>query len=363
MDSCPAVRRRRCRRQSDRARARLRASQADFRRDVAEFLASSAAVVGAERAVCWPNCSLGSERLLDALPVLQPLALSSSTRTALRASSTTVDDVRRAAAALGSAPNVRPNAPSGWSVATSRRSLALGRTTVVQFAAAFTNRIAPAGIGAMATNVRYLERCGIRRSRAATSVGVNAAAGGIVHVALLLALVPIAGMHASIHLPRAPDLSDYWRIVAAILVALSLAGLWYWRHGLSAIFDRIRPHARDIRGVLAESRRTLLLFGGSIGVTIAQAFVFVACLESVGVHLPVLTVVAVFLAGTALAAAAPTPGGLGALEAALVAGLGQVGVTAAPAVAAVLMSRIIGYWLPVLPGWLAFNTATRNGTL
>ena len=42
---------------------------------------------------------------------------------------------------------------------------------------------------------------------------------------------------------------------------------------------------------------------------------------------------------------------------------GQVGVPAAPAVAAVLMSRIIGYWLPVLPGWLAFNTATRNGTL
>jgi len=242
-------------------------------------------------------------------------------------------------------------------------ALALFRTTVVQFAAAFTNRIAPAGIGAMATNIRYLERTGIRRSRAATTVGINAAAGGIVHVVLLLTVVPIAGLHASIHLPRAPDLSDYWPIAAAILLALSLAGLWYWRHGLGDIMDRVRPHARDIRGVLAEPRRTLLLFGGSLGVTTAQAFVFVACLESVGVHLPVLTMVAVFLAGSALAAAAPTPGGLGALEAALVAGLGQVGVPAAPAVAAVLMSRIIGYWLPVLPGWLAFNTATRNGTL
>ena len=108
--------------------------------------------------------------------------------------------------------------------------------------------------------------------------------------------------------------------------------------------------------MLAEPRRTLLLFGGSLGVTTAQAFVFVACLESVSVHLPILTMVAVFLAGSALAAAAPTPGGLGGLEATLVAGLGQVGVTAAPAVAAVLMSRIIGYWLPVLPGWLAVNT-------
>ena len=402
------------------ARARIRASGVDFRHDVAEFLASSAAVVGAEQAVRCANESLGSERLLDALPVLQPLALSNSTRTALRASSTTIDDVRRATAALGSAPsapaerplwvvgrNLAPlvlgaialvvllaqignfrvaldaarNANPAWLavavliagggyvmaaislMGAAPEPLALGWTTIVQFAAAFTNRIAPAGIGAMATNIRYLERAGIRRSRAATSVGVNAAAGGIVHIALLLTLVPIAGLHASIHLPSAPDLSDYWPIVAAILITLSLAGLWYWRHGLRTIMDRIRPHTRDIRGVLAEPRRTLLLFGGSVGVTTAQAFVFVACLESVGVHLPVLTMVAVFLAGSALAAAAPTPGGLGALEAALVAGLGQVGVTAAPAVAAVLMSRIIGYWLPVLPGWLAFNTATRNGTL
>ena len=40
-----------------------------------------------------------------------------------------------------------------------------------------------------------------------------------------------------------------------------------------------------------------MLFGGSFGVTIAQSFVLVACLESIGVHLPVLTIVAVFLAG------------------------------------------------------------------
>jgi undecaprenyl-diphosphatase len=242
-------------------------------------------------------------------------------------------------------------------------ALALGRTVVVQFAASFTNRIAPAGIGAMATNIRYLERSGIRRARAATSIGINAAAGGIVHVLLLLTIIPIAGLRTNVHLPSAPDLSDYWPVVVAIIVGLSIAGVWYWRHGLSTVIERVRPHARDIHGVLEQPKRALMLFGGSLGVTTGQALVFVACLESVGVHLSVLTAVAVFLAGSALAAAAPTPGGLGALEAALIAGLGQVGVASAPAVAAVLMSRIIGYWLPVLPGWLAFNTSTHNGTL
>jgi len=71
--------------------------------------------------------------------------------------------------------------------------LALGRTTVVQLAAAFANRIAPAGLGAMATNARYLERSGVRRARAVTAVGVNQAAGGLVHVAALLVVLPLAG--------------------------------------------------------------------------------------------------------------------------------------------------------------------------
>ena len=151
--------------------------------------------------------------------------------------------------------------------------------------------------------------------------------------------------------------------VAFIIGALSIAGVWYWRHRLRAIIDRIRPHARDLRSVLEHPARSIMLFGGSAGITAAQAFVLVACLEAVGVHLAVLTTLAVFVVGSAVAAAAPTPGGLGALEAALVAGLAQVGVLTTRAVAAVLMSRIIGYWLPVLPGWIAFTAATGDGTL
>ncbi len=401
------------------SRAQFRASAADIRHDVAELLASSAAVVGADAAVHSACQALGSDALLDALPVLQPLALSSETRAALRAAPSGIDELRNTVAALGSEPGTRTERPlwvvgrnlaplvlgavalvlllaqignfrlaldaarsanPAWIAAAvlitgcgyvmaavslmgaAPEALALGRTTVVQFAAAFTNRIAPAGLGAMATNVRYLERSGVRRARAATAVGVNAAAGGVAHVVLLLTVVPIAGLRTTVRLPSA-DLSDYWPIAAFIILALSIAGVWYWRHGLRVVFERVRPHVRDVRNVVQQPHRAFMLFGGSFGVTIAQAFVLVACLESIGVHLPILTVVAVFLAGSALAAAAPTPGGLGAIEAALVAGLGQVGVPSSPAVAAVLMSRVIGYWLPVLPGWLAFTVSNRNATL
>jgi undecaprenyl-diphosphatase len=67
------------------------------------------------------------------------------------------------------------------------------------------------------------------------------------------------------------------------------------------------------------------------------------------------------MGAAAIAAAAPSPGGLGAIEAALVAGLTGVGMQAGPAVSAVLLYRLATYWLPVAPGWLSWRALLRRG--
>jgi hypothetical protein len=61
--------------------------------------------------------------------------------------------------------------------------------------------------------------------------------------------------------------------------------------------------------------------------------------------------------------AAPTPGGVGAVEAVLIAGLTAVGVDKEIAVPSVFLFRLATFWLPVLPGWLAFHHLTRRGML
>ncbi len=68
-----------------------------------------------------------------------------------------------------------------------------------------------------------------------------------------------------------------------------------------------------------------------------------------------LTVVA-----SSIAAVSPTPGGLGAIEAALIAGLTGVGIAPGPAVSAVLTYRLATYWLPVAPGWISLNILQRR---
>jgi uncharacterized protein (TIRG00374 family) len=70
---------------------------------------------------------------------------------------------------------------------------------------------------------------------------------------------------------------------------------------------------------------------------------------------------AVYLGAAVIAAASPTPGGLGAIEAALVAGLTGIGLPPGPAVSAVLTYRLATYWLPGVPGWAALRLLQRRG--
>ena len=60
-----------------------------------------------------------------------------------------------------------------------------------------------------------------------------------------------------------------------------------------------------------------------------------------------------------MATAATTPGGLGALEAAVIAGLVAAGMDNAVAVPAVFLYRIATFWIPILPGWLCFHHLER----
>ena len=112
-----------------------------------------------------------------------------------------------------------------------------------------------------------------------------------------------------------------------------------------------------------DPRRVVELWLGSLGVTTFYIASFACSLAAFSAHVPLSHVAFVYLAGTAVAAAAPTPGGLGAVEAALVVGLTATGVAAAPAIAGVLTFRLATFWLPILPGSVAFRTLRHRQEL
>jgi len=69
------------------------------------------------------------------------------------------------------------------------------------------------------------------------------------------------------------------------------------------------------------------------------------------------------LAGAAVASAAPTPGGLGAVEVALSTGLTAAGMSGTAAISAVLLFRLATFWLPVPAGWVALHFLQRRSVI
>ena len=236
-----------------------------------------------------------------------------------------------------------------------------GPAVLAQGASSFINRVSPANVGGMALNARFLQKSGTGAPASVAAVGVNALAGAIVHVAMIVVFFALAG-HG---LTKAFKLPSGSKILLVLAVIIALIGVVLaTRPGRRWTRKQLIPGARSAAGSLrraaASPVKLGLLFGGSALVTLAYIGGLAASVQAFGGGPGLVVLGAVYLAAAALAAAAPTPGGLGAIEAALVAGLTGVGMQPGPAVSAVLLYRLATYWLPVLPGWLSWRSLQRR---
>jgi glycosyltransferase 2 family protein len=122
----------------------------------------------------------------------------------------------------------------------------------------------------------------------------------------------------------------------------------------------LRSSLANLRQVARRPAKISLLVGGSALITLAYIGGLAAAVHAFAGHFGLVELGAVYLAAAALAAASPTPGGVGAIETALVAGLTGIGIRSGAAVPAVITYRLATYWLPVLPGWAAFQLLQRR---
>ena len=132
-------------------------------------------------------------------------------------------------------------------------------------------------------------------------------------------------------------------IALAVLAAAALVGAAFPAgRRLARSAAGARPWARWCRGCWTwpSGRRKLAEgIGGALLLTAAYIFCLDASVRAVGGSVPLASVAVVYLAGNALGSVVPTPGGLGAVEAALSAGLTAAGLPGAAAVSAVLLFR------------------------
>ncbi|MFJ2033935.1 YbhN family protein [Streptosporangium sp. NPDC087985] len=388
-----------------------------LRLDIAQLLTYLSLRVGAERAVRAAAGVAGPNVLAGALPLLQRIALTRETRAALSKDKELLTEIRERIVELTPKVEVdevrlerfRPRtlitiiasafaayflvyyvtqinlnmiSSAKWSwtgvalvaammsyVAAALvlrgfvpEKLPLGRTVLVQFAGSFVKLVAPAAVSGVAINTRYLQKRGIPPGQAVASVGASQLIGLGFHITLLLLFAYITGSSAATSFT--PSRTLVFVLLAVAVLALIVLSVPRLRRTVTArirsLFSGVIPRLLD---VLQSPRKIFEGFTGTLLLTIFFVAALDASVRAFGGSLSFATVAVVFLAGNAIGSAAPTPGGLGAVEASLTVGLTLSGLPGEVATSAVLLFRLLTFWLPVLPGWASFTYLQRNEAL
>jgi len=392
--------------------------------DVAQLLASTAALVGEERAVQAAVAVLGRPAVALALPFLQPAALSSSTRKLTgerrRGFGAFLDHLRTVAAnAIGIEPpelvQVRRITPTGAAMAigalvavgallldvgdptdvvdTMRHAdwgwLALAMvvsfaaniayavalqgtvtvrlpmvpTTELQLGMSFSNLAVPA-IGGQGMQVRFLQKLGVDLSSAVAAGGVLSGFGALV-AALGCFGVALLVEPARVDLSLIPTNGLLlFLVIAAALVVLA--------SGLVALLPELRkrvlpPLSRataTMADALRSPRHLALLVGGNVVATVMSTWCLQLCLIAFGGHVTLWALLAANVGVVTIASIVPIPGGGTAVgTVGLSAVLVSFGVPKEIAVAGVLANQLVFYYLPAIPGWFATRDLVRRDYL
>jgi glycosyltransferase 2 family protein len=243
------------------------------------------------------------------------------------------------------------------------KRLSIWRGFFVQLSTAFVGVAMPATVGHVAVNARYLHKQDVDEGTIAASVTVSQLVNVVTTVLLLIVLGVLTGSGLSKFkiAPGADLLIGLAVIAVAIIVVLAVPQT---RKQVTGI---VWPHLRELwprlLDALSQPIRLAIAAGANLMLSAAYSLALLAALWSVGAHPAILATAVVFLAGNAVGSATPTPGGLGGVEAVMAAGLTAIGIPAHQAIPAVLLFRMVTFWLPIPLGWISYEVLHRRGVL
>ena len=395
------------------------ASDLQVRLDVAQLLAELALYVGPERSADLALEKAGADELVGVVPLLQRVALARSTRAELRRRRDVLPALRQRLLAAVPGGEVTPvrlerirfrslvtlvaSVAAAYLLAGELARVSLGhalrtsdwhwglvalalsavtyvgaalelsgfvserlnftRTLLAQLAGSFVTLVTPAAVGGAALNIRYLQRRKVPAPVAAASVGVSQLVAIVLHILLLVVSIAVAGAAAKEPFRRPPTWSYFvlaGLVVAALGVLAVPAGRRLLRARVQPMLGQVLPRLLE---VAQQPRKLAEGIGGALLLSVAYILCLAACVQAFHGSAAIASIAVVYLTGSALGSIIPTPGGIGAVEAALTAGLVATGLHGTEAASAVLLFRLLTFWLPVPFGYAALNYLERKDAI
>ncbi len=232
---------------------------------------------------------------------------------------------------------------------------------VLQAALKFISLTVPSSAGRVATNLHCLQRMGAPRAEAIAGGAIDDLSNTIIQACLFLLVLPFVGvdLDTSQFEAAGPDR----RLLTAIALVLVLSVVLIL--AAPRVRARVLPGVRDALGGLWRVARVrgkrLEVFGGGVASELLYALALGATCLAYGVDLNVAELIFINTSAAVLSGLVPVPGGIGAAEAALSAGLIAVGVDESTAFAVAITQRLCTFYLPPIWGYFALRWLGRKG--
>ena len=258
-----------------------------------------------------------------------------------------------------------PMVAEAWAVTGSvPGQLPFGRCIALEISNTFTALVG-GNAAVFAVRVRFFQRQGSDAEAAISSGAIASTSSWTVKTVLFLVSIPFAA--GSFHAPTTSGSSQeaVWIVVGVVLaagIAIALVTLVPRLRRLAS--SRIRPHLVTIWGnvktIAAEPRKIFYVLAGSVLAQLLVAIALGTSLHAVGEHASLATILVVITLASIVGGAVPVPGGLGVVEAGLIAGLTSAGIPQEQAVAAVFIQRLFTAYLPPIWGWFVLAWMRRR---
>lgn len=231
--------------------------------------------------------------------------------------------------------------------------LKLREASIVQLAASFMSKILPGGVGGTALNVRYLNRAGMDTADTSAVIATQGVIGAgmfVVPLAIFL-LLQGEGISQVLHL----TFRIKYLVMAIILIAIVAASLVFVRKLREFASKKLVEFIESIRNITTPSRELGLACAASFAVTVCYITCLYAAFQVLGIAFGITAAIFVYASAVIARTAVPTPGGLGPLEAAMIAAMIGLGADKPEAFAAVVLYRLATFWIPIPFSILAYR--------
>jgi len=403
----------------DLSAATLGAPQSALDIDVAELLVASAILVGPERALDRAVEAGWTEAIARAMPYLQRAALTPHLRDLARSHEVKLDDLRTAAAkatgqdvpqlvplhrvrlkdvlvtamiaiavyllitqlaeiGFGTIADELRDADVAWIVlglilaqctfvaqgislrGTVLTPLPLLPCIVLQSAIKFINLTVPSSAGRIAINIRFLQKMGAPTPQAVAAGAIDDVSETLVQIAIVLLTLPFVEIAINTSDLKLGAPSGRTIISVLVVLALVVATLFAIPRLRAKLLPPIRSALTSLWLVARNPRKRLELFGGNVLSELFYALTLGAACLAYGVDLTLAQLLLINTSASAFSGLVPVPGGVGAAEASLTAGLVAMGVDEPTAFAIAFTHRLCTYYLPPIWGYFAMQWLGRK---